>query len=150
MNGAGRGKADPFDLGRFLAAQASIYERAVEEIRSGRKRSHWMWFVFPQIDGLGMSSTSRYYAIKSRAEAVAYLDHPLLGKRLEECTLALIALESQSASEIFGYPDDLKLKSSMTLFAEAAGPGSPYEKVIEKYFGGERDGKTLALLDRLS
>ena len=115
---------DPFDLGRFIGAQDSVYERVLAELRDGRKRTHWMWFVFPQIDGLGHTSTARHYAIKSLAEARAYLDHPVLGKRLRECAEVLLAVEGRSASAIFGYPDDLKLCSSMTLFARAAEPGS--------------------------
>ena len=136
----------PFDLGRFTGAQDSVYDRVLAELRDGRKRTHWMWFVFPQIDGLGHSSTARHYAIKSMAEARAYLDHTVLGKRLRECAEVLLAVEGRSASEIFGYPDDLKLCSSMTLFARAAGPGSVFERVLERYHDGEEDPRTLELL----
>ena len=139
---------DPFDLGRFIGAQDSVYERVLAELRDGRKRTHWMWFVFPQIAGLGHTSTARHYAIKSLAEARAYLDHPVLGKRLRECAEVLLAVEGRSASAIFGYPDDLKLCSSMTLFARAAEPGSVFGRVLEKYYGGEEDARTLTLLGR--
>ncbi len=140
---------DPFGLERFVAAQKSSYAGALEELKAGQKRSHWMWYVFPQIEGLGFSATSRTYAIKSIEEATSYLSHPILGPRLRECCEALMALRGRSASAIFGFPDDLKLRSSMTLFAAAAGPGSIYEKIIEKYFSGEGDSKTLEILKRL-
>jgi len=140
------GGDDPFDLERFVSAQDRIYDRALAELRSGRKRSHWMWFVFPQVEGLGHSSTARRYAIRSAKEAGRYLDHPVLGTRLVECAEALLAVEGRSASEILGYPDDLKLKSSMTLFEKAAGEGSVFTRVLEKYYGGERDPETLRIL----
>ena len=135
-----------FDLDRFVDAQKTHYYRALEEIRSGRKRTHWMWFVFPQFAGLGTSATAEFYAIRSRAEAEAYLQHPVLGARLEECFKALLAVDGRSASEIFGYPDDVKLRSSATLFAFVAPPGSVFEQVIAKYFDGERDERTILLL----
>jgi uncharacterized protein (DUF1810 family) len=135
-----------FDLDRFVQAQETHYDRALDEIRSGRKRTHWMWFIFPQVAGLGTSTTAEFYAIRSRAEAEAYLQHPVLGPRLEECFQALLAVEGRSASEIFGYPDDLKLRSSATLFAAVAPPGSVFEQVIDKYFDGERDERTIRLL----
>ena len=141
--------SDPFELSRFLKAQDRVYDRVLSELRSGRKRTHWMWFVFPQIEGLGYSSTTQYYSIKSKEEARQYLNHPLLGKRLRECAESILALEGLSASSIFGYPDDLKLKSSMTLFASVAEPQSVFSRVLEKYFQGNRDERTLALLDRL-
>ena len=144
-----KGGSDPFQLSRFVKAQDKIYDRVLAELKSGRKRSHWMWFMFPQIEGLGASSTTRYYSIKSLEEARQYLDHPLLGKRLRECAETVLALEGLSASSIFGYPDDLKLKSSMTLFASVAEPGSVFSRVLEKYFRGNRDERTIALLDRL-
>jgi len=143
------GGGDPFELSRFLKAQDRVYDRVLSELRSGRKRTHWMWFVFPQIEGLGYSSTTQYYSIKSKEEARQYLNHPLLGKRLRECAESILALEGLSASSIFGYPDDLKLKSSMTLFASVAEPQSVFSRVLEKYFQGNRDECTLALLDRL-
>jgi len=140
---------DPFGLSRFIKAQEKICDRVLLELRSGRKRTHWMWFVFPQIDGLGYSSTTKYYSIKSAEEARQYLKHPVLGKRLRECAESILALEGLSAAEIFGYPDDLKLKSSMTLFASVAEPHSVFIRVLEKYFQGARDERTVALLDRL-
>ena len=141
--------SDPFELSRFLKGQDRVYDRVLSELRSGRKRTHWMWFVFPQIEGLGYSSTTQYYSIKSKEEARQYLNHPLLGKRLRECAESILALEGLSASSIFGYPDDLKLKSSMTLFTSVAEPQSVFSRVLEKYFQGNRDERTLALLDRL-
>jgi uncharacterized protein (DUF1810 family) len=140
---------DPHDLGRFVSAQDGVYDRALAELRSGRKQSHWMWFIFPQIDGLGHSPTAQHYAIKSRQEARAYLDHPVLGARLSECAEALLAIQGSSASAIFGYPDDLKLRSSMTLFEAVAGPESIFTRVLDRYHEGERDVKSLQLLDSL-
>jgi uncharacterized protein (DUF1810 family) len=136
---------DPFDLSRFLQAQERVYADALRELREGQKRSHWMWFIFPQIDGLGVSSTARHYAIKSVGEARAYLAHPVLGARLLECTRAVNALEGRSLSRIFGTPDDLKFRSSMTLFEIVAGPGSEFSGALEKYCGGHRDEATLRL-----
>jgi uncharacterized protein (DUF1810 family) len=137
-----------FALERFVSAQASVYEQVLAELRSGRKRTHWIWFVFPQIEGLGFSSTSVHYAIRSLEEARAYLRHPLLGPRLSECAETVLAVEGRTASEIFPYPDDLKLRSSMTLFERAAGPGSVFGRVLDKYFQGRRDERTLQLLKR--
>jgi len=143
------GGSDPFQLSRFVEAQDKVYDRVLAELKSGRKRSHWMWFVFPQIEGLGSSSTTRYYSIKSLEEARQYLDHPFLGKRLRECAETILTLEGLSASSIFGYPDDLKLKSSMTLFASVAEGQSVFGRVLEKYYQGNRDERTLAILERL-
>jgi uncharacterized protein (DUF1810 family) len=140
--------ADPFELSRFVEAQRSSYDRALAEISDGRKRSHWMWYVFPQIDGLGFSALAKRYAIKSRAEAEAYLHHPLLGPRLEACAAAALGVERRSAREIFGSPDDLKLRSCATLFAEVAPAGSVFERLLDKYFDGEPDGETLRLLGK--
>jgi uncharacterized protein (DUF1810 family) len=140
------GAGDPHDLGRFVEAQQGDYERALAEIRAGRKRSHWMWYVFPQIDGLGFSATARHYAIKSRAEAEAYLAHPVLGPRLVECSEAALAVLGRSAHEIFGTPDDLKLRSCATLFAAVSPPGSVFERLLAKYYQGKPDDKTLRLL----
>jgi uncharacterized protein (DUF1810 family) len=137
---------DPHDLNRFLQAQEGDYEQALSEIKSGRKRSHWMWYIFPQHDGLAFSSTSKFYAIKSIDEARAYLDHPVLSPRLRECAEAALRVEGRSASEIFGSPDDLKLRSCATLFACVAPPDSVFHRLLEKYYGGGRDDKTLALL----
>jgi uncharacterized protein (DUF1810 family) len=141
-----RGVDDPFDLGRFLRAQEDDYERALAEIRSGRKRTHWMWYIFPQFDGLGFSSTARHYAIKSIEEARAYLAHPILGPRLLECAEAAVGVEGRTAHDIFGSPDDLKLKSCATLFACVSPPGSVFDRLLAKFYRGERDGKTLELL----
>jgi len=137
--------ADPFELSRFLEAQQGIYEDALRELRSGRKRSHWMWFVFPQIDGLGASATTRHYAIKGLAEARSYLAHPVLGARILECTRAVNALQGRTAFEIFGTPDVLKFCSSMTLFELAAGPDSEFSRALDKYYSGRRDAATLEL-----
>ncbi len=140
---------DTYDLNRFISAQHEVYNRVLKELKSGMKRTHWMWFVFPQIHGLGHSATAEYYAIKSIEEAQAYLNHPLLGPRLLECAEAVLAVEGRSASQIFGYPDDLKLKSSMTLFASVADSGSLFVRVLDKYFLGERDVRTLQILEKL-
>ena len=137
---------DPHDLARFVEAQARDYNQALAEIKAGRKRSHWIWYVFPQLDGLGFSSMSRRYAIKSVDEAKAYLAHPVLGKRLVEICDAALAVEGKSAHDVFGSPDDMKLKSCATLFASVSPPGSVFERLLEKYFQGERDGKTLELI----
>ena len=137
---------DPFLLARFVQAQQDDYERALTEIRSGRKMSHWMWYIFPQLDGLGFSSTSKYYAINGSAEAKAYLAHPVLGPRLLECAEAALQVKGRSATEIFGSPDDLKLRSCATLFASVSPAGSVFERLLEKYYGGKPDRKTLRLL----
>ncbi|HEY3519383.1 MAG TPA: DUF1810 domain-containing protein [Gammaproteobacteria bacterium] len=137
---------DAHDLARFVAAQRGSYEHALAEIASGRKRSHWMWYVFPQFAGLGVSATSRKYAIASLAEAEAYLRHDLLGPRLVACADAALAVEGRSAREIFGSPDDLKLRSSATLFAHVSPEGSVFHRLLEKYFGGEPDEATLRLV----
>jgi uncharacterized protein (DUF1810 family) len=141
-------QASSIDLERFVSAQASVYSEALAEIRSGRKRTHWIWFIFPQVAGLGHSSTSMHYAIRSLEEARAYLKHPLLGSRLTECAEAVLAVEGRTASDIFPYPDDLKLRSCMTLFAAAAQPESVFARVLEKYFQGKHDERTLQLLKR--
>jgi uncharacterized protein (DUF1810 family) len=144
-----RGMPDLVDLDRFLDAQRDTYDRALAEIRAGYKRSHWMWFIFPQIAGLGSSQTSVYYAIRDRAEAEAYLAHPILGPRLVECVEALLALTGTSAAEVFGHPDDLKLRSCATLFAEVTPAESVFAHVLDKFFAGERDNRTMQLLKRL-
>ena len=138
--------ADPHDLNRFLEAQHRTYGQALSEVRDGRKRSHWMWYIFPQYDGLGFSATSQRYAIKSVAEAQAYLRHPILGPRLIECCEAAIGVEGRSAAAVFGSPDDLKLRSCATLFAAVSPAGSVFERVLDKYFQGMRDSKTLELM----
>ena len=139
---------DPYDLNRFLSAQEGVYGRALAELKEGQKRTHWMWYIFPQIDGLGYSPTAKRYSIKSMEEARQYLDHPVLGKRLLECTEAIVALKGGSVSEIFGYPDDLKFKSSMTLFEKIAGPGSVFSFALDRYCHGERDAATFRLLEK--
>ena len=140
---------DQFDLTRFVSAQEMVYARVLFELRNGRKRTHWMWFIFPQIDGLGNSSTTKRYAIKSIEEAQEYLNHPILGKRLNECAALVLAIEKRSISEIFGHPDDMKLKSSMTLFENVAGSDSIFSSILDKYFNGARDSGTLNLLEKM-
>jgi uncharacterized protein (DUF1810 family) len=138
--------SDPYDLSRFVQAQEGDYEQAIAEIMSGQKRSHWMWYIFPQFEGLGFSSTSRRYAIKSLAEAKAYLSHPVLGPRLLKCVEAALDVQGRSANEIFGFPDDIKLRSCATLFAHVAPTDSEFDRLLDKYFKGKRDHKTLQLL----
>jgi uncharacterized protein (DUF1810 family) len=139
---------DPYDLERFVRAQHGIYEEALAEIESGRKRSHWMWFIFPQFAGLGMSPTSQHFAIKSVDEARAYLLHPILGPRLLRCAEAVLSLAGRSAYEIFGSPDDVKLRSSATLFAAVSAAGSVFHQVLGRYFEGVPDDRTLQLMGR--
>lgn len=139
-------EAPPCDLNRFLEAQERIYASVVSELGAGRKRTHWMWFIFPQIDGLGTSETARRYAIKHLEEARAYLFHPVLGPRLLECTRLVNAIKGRTAREILGIPDDMKFRSSMTLFELVAGQPSDFTEALEKYFAGERDEATLRLV----
>ena len=134
------------DLQRFVDAQKTIYAQALKEISGGRKTSHWMWFVFPQLAGLGSSPMSQRFAIQSLAEAQEYLNHPVLGPRLVECAEALLRVHGKSARELFGSPDDLKLRSSMTLFARAAGAGSVFGSVLRRYFAEGPDARTVELL----
>ena len=138
--------SDPFELSRFVDAQDRVYPQALAELRQGRKEGHWMWFIFPQVAGLGFSETARYYAIRSREEAAAYLDHPVLGPRLLESGETLLALPTGRASEIFGGLDAMKLKSCMTLFAEVAQQHSVFQDVLARYFHGERDHLTVDIL----
>ena len=145
----------PHDLTRFKKAQERDYEIALAEIRAGEKRSHWMWYIFPQLDGLGFSEISHYYGIKGIEEARAYLADDMLRSHLVEISEGLLALESNNATQVMGYPDDLKLKSSMTLFLLASGHDSKYEKearvfkaVLEKYFGGEMDEQTVEMTQK--
>ena len=138
--------AAPHDLQRFVAAQQPVYGAVVEELARGAKRSHWMWFVFPQLAGLGRSATARHYGIASEAEARAYWRHPLLGPRLKECTALVLAVEGKSALQILGAPDDSKFRSSMTLFEWVAPDEPAFGRALVKYFGGVRDGATLGLL----
>lgn len=136
---------DPHNLERFVRAQASDYDRALSELRDGKKRSHWMWYVFPQLEGLGRSSMSRQYSIKSATEARAYLHHPVLGPRLKECATVVHSVVGRSALEIFGSPDDLKLRSCATLFAHVS-HDAVFRQLLNKYFDGQPDDETLQLL----
>ena len=135
------------NLDRFLKAQASSYEIALHEICGGRKRSHWIWYIFPQIQGLGFSSTAQYYAIADLEEAKAYLREPTLRARLLEISEALLTLNDSDPTSVMGYPDDLKLRSSMTLFAEAEPECEVFQKVLDKYYGGRKDQRTLEILN---
>jgi uncharacterized protein (DUF1810 family) len=142
---------DPFDLARFVEAQAASYPRVLAELAAGEKTSHWMWFIFPQLGGLGSSPMARRYAVTGLAEARAYLAHPLLGARLRECARALVAVQGRTAHQIFGSPDDLKLRSSLTLFARAAAPSPPGEdrvfgEALARYYGGQPDPLTVQRL----
>ena len=143
---------DSYDLERYLAAQEPVYPRVCAELASGRKESHWMWFIFPQLAGLGSSATARHYAIGSLDEARAYLGHPVLGARLRECTRLVNESQGRTIEEIFGYPDHLKFRSCMTLFASAAAEagddaqGTVFRKALRRYFGGEEDPLTRRLL----
>jgi uncharacterized protein (DUF1810 family) len=139
-------KADPYDLSRFVRAQEEDYEQALSEIKSRQKRTHWMWYIFPQLDGLAFSSTSKRYSIKTAEEAKAYLEHAVLGPRLLECAEAVVRIEGRSAADIFGSPDDLKLRSCATLFESVLPQGSVFDQLIEKYYRGKRDSKTQQLL----
>lgn len=130
-------------LDRFLEAQKPVYADALSELKSGEKRTHWIWFIFPQIAGLGHSSTAIFYALKDLEEASEYLSHPVLGSRLTECSEALLTIQGKTTTEILGSPDDMKLRSSMTLFASVVGSGSVFASVLEKYFQGELDEMTL-------
>ncbi len=137
---------DPYDLQRFLEAQAASYHQAFAELRAGRKRTHWVWYILPQIHGLGSSPMSVRYAIRSRAEARAYLEHPILGARLRQCVAAVNAPEGISAVEIFGTVDAAKFRSCCTLFAEVAGPEPVFAEALNRYFAGQPDPATLAIL----
>lgn len=141
---------DPFNLRRFVDAQADTYDAARRELAAGRKRSHWMWFVFPQLAGLGSSPTAQFYGIASRAEAMAYWRHPLLAPRLAACAQLVLAADAVSAHAIFGSPDDLKLRSCMTLFAAVAPDEPVFRAVLDRWFGGEPDARTVELLGRKS
>jgi uncharacterized protein (DUF1810 family) len=141
------GDADPFDLQRFVTAQAPLYEQVKAELAAGLKTSHWMWFVFPQLKGLGRSSTARHYGIASLAEARAYARHPLLGNRLRECGAILAALHARSALQIFGSVDAIKLRSCLTLFERADPDASVFAQLLARYYDGARDDATLHLLE---
>ena len=135
-----------FDLERFVTAQEPVYAQALAEIRSGRKRSHWMWFIFPQVQGLGWSSMSQRFAISGLDEARAYLQHPVLGPRLVECMQAVLQITGKSAEDILGSPDDMKLRSCATLYAAVSPPESVFQQVLDRYFDGQRDEQTLSRL----
>lgn len=137
---------DPFNLQRFIDAQEEVFEDVCAQLRNGRKTSHWMWFIFPQIKGLGRSATAEMFAISSREEAAAYASHPILGVRLLTCTRLVNSIEGRSIHQIFGDPDDLKFRSCMTLFAEVCKDHRPFLDAIGKYFGGELDLRTLERL----
>lgn len=141
-------RGDPFDLNRFISAQEGIYDRALAELRDGLKRSHWMWYIFPQVEGLGHSPTTRRYSIKSLEEARHYLAHPVLGQRLKESAEAVLAIQGRSAADIFGHPDDWKLQSSMTLFELVSGPESVFGRILDKYYQGKRDTRTLQIVGK--
>jgi uncharacterized protein (DUF1810 family) len=140
---------DPFDLARFISAQAGVFEAACAELRAGRKRTHWMWFVFPQLAGLGRSPTAHFYGISGLTEATAYLQHPILGPRLEAAVAAVQASPATSLNALFGSPDDLKFCSSMTLFG-IAGPEGPYQAALARWCGGQHDPHTVELLSQAS
>jgi len=137
---------DPYNLQRFLDAQTPIYEEVCRELRAGKKKSHWMWFIFPQLRGLGSSPTAMAFGISSLAEARAFLEHPILGARIRECTRLVNEVENQSIHQILGYPDDLKFRSSMTLFASVGVDAQIFKDALQKYFAGEPDPLTLELL----
>ena len=145
---ANNDQVDPFDLARFVTAQEYEFDEALSELRRGRKESHWMWFIFPQIDGLGSSPAARKYAIRSLDEARAFLAHPVLGPRLLKCCRAILSVEGKSVSDIMGYPDDIKLRSSMTLFSLAADYQPEFRGVLKKYFSGEKDPRTIEILNK--
>lgn len=137
---------DTFDLNRFLSAQAGVYPQVLSELRAGQKLSHWIWFIFPQMKGLGQSSHSHFYGIGSLDEAIAYTRHPVLGPRLEECTILVNMVQKKPIEQILGYPDDLKFRSSMTLFSRAAPENAVFMQALDKYFAGRADKLTLELL----
>ncbi len=139
---------DRYDLQRFIEAQDKVYESVLSELRAGQKRTHWIWYVFPQIQGLGSSSMAQRYAIASREEALAYAEHPILGARLRECTQLVLDIDGRSAKQIFGYPDDLKFRSCMTLFECSAADKRVFQDALLKYFGGEPDQLTLDILKK--
>jgi uncharacterized protein (DUF1810 family) len=137
---------DPFDLARFVDAQGATYPRALQELQAGDKRSHWMWFIFPQVAGLGFSAMAQRYAISGLDEAQAYLQHPVLGERLRVCAAAVNAVTGRTAHQVFGSPDDMKFRSSMTLFGRAAPDEPAFRAALERYFEGQEDPRTLEIL----
>jgi uncharacterized protein (DUF1810 family) len=141
-----RNQRDPFELQRFVDAQAPLYDTVIGELHAGRKRSHWMWFIFPQLRGLGSSPTAIRFGVSSAEEARAYLAHELLGPRLRECAGLVARIDGRTADEIFGWPDDMKLRSSMTLFARVSDDNADFVTVLDKFYGGEEDPATVARL----
>ena len=139
-------KTDPYNLKRFLDAQDELFGQVCTELREGRKRTHWMWFIFPQLKGLGHSAMAEFYAISSLAEAAAYLSHPVLGARLRQCTELVNQIDGRTVDQIFGSPDNLKFRSCMTLFARLEADNQVFKDALEKYFGGTADARTLELL----
>ncbi|XOF32482.1 MAG: DUF1810 domain-containing protein [Candidatus Electrothrix sp. YB6] len=139
---------DPFDLQRFVRAQNSVWRQVVRELRQGRKQTHWMWFVFPQVQGLGRSAVAEQYAIRSMEEAEAYLAHTVLGSRLQECVQLTLAVKGRSAGELFGYPDELKFRSCLTLFRETVGENSLFTHALDRYFSGRGDWLTVDIIKR--
>jgi len=137
---------DPFDLARFVSAQDPVYDSVLRELRAGRKQTHWIWFIFPQLRGIGRSPTSVRYGIASKAEAIAYLAHEILGSRLRQCTSLALAIEPADPTHVFGVPDDLKFRSSMTLF-DLVAPGDVFGEVLAKFYADSRDALTLVLVD---
>lgn len=136
-------------LTHFLSAQQFLYPQVLKELRNGKKTTHWMWFIFPQIEGLGHSSTAKYYSIKNTTEAKEYLAHPVLGERLLECSEIILNINNKSADDIFGYPDYLKLKSCITLFNFISPQENVFENILKKYFAGEQDEKTISILEKM-
>jgi uncharacterized protein (DUF1810 family) len=139
---------DPNNLQRFVEAQRAVYERVRAELSAGQKQGHWIWFIFPQLTGLGMSAMSEEFGISSLDEAKSYINHPILGERLRECTELVLNVQDRSVDQIFGYPDNLKFRSCMTLFAKSASDSRIFKNALEKYFGGEGDPLTLERLGR--
>ena len=140
---------DNYNLQRFLSAQEKNFDRVLLELNRGRKTGHWMWYIFPQLKGLGRSSTAAFYAIQSKDEAIAYLNHPVLGPRLLECTKAVNAHDKLTAEHIFGYPDYLKFRSCMTLFEKIANNETLFSEALDKFYGGEPDERTLSILETM-
>jgi uncharacterized protein (DUF1810 family) len=146
MKAAPMASDDPFHLQRFVQAQAPVYPQVLRELQAGRKASHWMWFIFPQLKSLGRSTTAQHYGLQGLAEALAYQAHPVLGARLLECTTWMLAVQGRSALQVLGSPDDLKFRSCMTLFAQAAPDEAAFQQALQQYFAGQPDARTLELL----
>ncbi len=136
-------------LSRFLSSQDTVYPQVLKELQNGKKTSHWIWFIFPQIEGLGQSTTAKYYSIKNLNEAKKYIDHPILGKRLLECCNIILKIEGRSVEDIFGYPDNLKLKSCMTLFKYVTPENKVFSIVLKTYFADQEDERTVSILQKM-